>query len=140
MNDFQFLQVTMQVSELTSSTEYRQAMLLSRRRGPENLANADKNSEEYAAVRLLIGTWNEIATFCGGFSAKQRSQFFRSHPVSLAWQYLEPATLIIRQDIDEVFAMEFESLHKQYQKWIESRGGRRYTTGQLQAINAKFLV
>jgi len=140
VNDNEYLQTTMQVTQLTTSTEYRKAMLLSRRQHPDNLARADKDSEEYASIRLLIGTWNAIALVCERFNAKQRSQFFRSNPVSLVWQHLEPATTIIRGNTDAGFASDFEELHNQYEKWTSSKDGKRYTTGQLQALNACFLV
>ncbi len=140
MNDYEFLQTTMQMTQLSSSTEYRQAMLLSRRRQPENLARATKDSEEYASLRFLIGTWNTIAFVCASFNAKQRNQFFRNNPISLVWRHLEPAITIIRNDTDETFAKEFADLHEQYQKWSGSKAGERYTTAQLQAINALFFV
>lgn len=138
MKDFEFLQVTMQVTELCSSTEYRKSFQLSRRQGPEELAQADKDSEEYAAIRLLIGTWDRIAIFGEGFSAKQRQQFFRSHPVSLVWKCFEPAIQVIRRDTDERFAKPFENLNNQYEKWTTSKDGREFSTAQRQAIVALF--
>jgi hypothetical protein len=140
MNESEFLQTTIQITQLTSSTEYRKALLLARRKGPKTLAEANENSEEYASIRLLIGTWEDIAPVCAGFSAKQRTQFFRRNPVSLVWQYLEPATKIIRDATDERFASDFEALNNQYQKWSRSKDGEQYTTVQLQAINGRFLV
>jgi hypothetical protein len=138
MNDFEFLQVTMQVTELCSSTEYRKAFQLSRRRGTEALAQADKDSEEHAAIRLLIGTWDRIAMFSESFSAKQRQQFFRSHPVSLVWNCFEPAIEVIRRSTDDRFAKTFENLHNQYEKWTTSKDGREFSTVQRQAIVALF--
>jgi len=140
MNEFESLQVTMQVTQLCSSNEYRKAFQLSRRLGPEAMAKAGKDSDEYSAIRLLIGTWDRIAFIGKGFSAKQRQQFFRNHPVSLVWQRLEPATKPIRNDTDKRFAKEFEDLHNQYQKWISSKDGQEYRTYQQQAIHALFFV
>jgi hypothetical protein len=138
MNDFESLQVTIEVTQLCSSTEYRKAFQLARRNGPERLANANKDSEEYAAIRLLIGTWDRIAMFSQAFNAKQRQQFFRSHPVSLVWKCLEPAITAIRSSTDKGFAKSFEDLHNQYQKWIASKAGSEFRTAQQQAIIGLF--
>lgn len=138
MNDFEFLQVTMQITELCSSTEYRKAFQLSRRKGPESLARADKNSEDHAAIRLLIGTWDRIAMFSESFNAKQRQRFFRSHPVSLVWNSFEPAIEVIRSSTGNGFAKTFENLHDQYEKWTTSKDGRQFSTVQQQAIVALF--
>ena len=140
MTEFEFLQVNMQVTQLCSNTEYREAFHMSRRKGPEEMAKADKNSDEYAAIRLLIGTWDRISIFGKDFNPKQRQQFFRHHPVSLVWKRLEPATKVIRYDTDEKFAREFEGLHKQYQKWTESKDGEEFRTTQQQAIGGLFFV
>lgn len=140
MKDSDYLQATLQVTQLTTGTEYRKAMLLSRRRGSDSLARADRNSEEYASIRLLIGTWEAIAAICAKFNARQRTAFFRSNPVALVWQYLEPATTIIRGHTDSNFAENFEALNNQYQQWSRGKEGARYTTAQQQALNARFLV
>ena len=138
MNDFEFLQVTMQVTGLCSSTEYRKAFQLSRRKGPETLARADKNSEDHAAIRLLIGTWDRIAMFSESFSAEQQQQFFRSHPVSLVWNSFKPAVEVIRSNTDNSFAKTFENLHNQYETWTTGNDGRQFSTVQQQAIVALF--
>lgn len=138
MNDFESLQITVEVTQLCSSTEYRKAFQLARRNGPERLARADKDSEEHAAVRLLIGTWERIAIFSQSFNPKQRQQFFRSHPVSLVWHCLEPAITVIRHSTNDGFAKNFEDLHKQYQKWIASKAGSEFRTAQQQAITGLF--
>jgi hypothetical protein len=140
MTEFEFLQVNMQVTQLCSNTEYREAFHMSRRQNPEEMAKTDKNSDAYAAIRLLIGTWDRISIFGKAFNAKQRQQFFRHHPVSLVWQRLEPATKVIRRNTDERFAKEFEDLHKQYQKWTASEDGREFRTAQQQAIGGLFFV
>jgi hypothetical protein len=110
-------------------------MLLSRRQRPEKLAKADQNSDEYAAIRLLIGTWDRIAMFGKDFSAKQRQQFFRWHPVSLVWKCFEPAIKLIRSDTNERFAKDFEEFHKLYEKWLATQ---RYTSADDEGIHALF--
>jgi hypothetical protein len=138
MNEFEFLQVSTQVTQLCSSTEYRKAFQMARRKRPEAMAKADKDSEEYAAVRLLIGTWDRIALWDDAFSAKQRQQFFAHHPISLVWKCLEPATYVIRNDTDKRFAADFENLHKKYEKWTHTKDGQEFKSPTVQAIHALF--
>jgi hypothetical protein len=138
MNDFEALQVTMQVTQIITSTEYRKAFLLSRQESVEKLATAQRPSDEYAAIRLLIGTWERIAIACKDFNEGQRRQFFRYHPIALYWRRLEPATLFIRRTTDEAFAAEFEVFRNQYDEWTQSEDGREFRTIERQAICACF--
>jgi hypothetical protein len=138
MNDFEALQVTMQVTQIISSTEYRNAFRLSRREGVEKLATAQRPSDEYAAIRLLIGTWERIAMACKEFSENQRRQFFRYHPIALLWQRLEPAILLIRRTTDERFATEVEDLRDKYDEWTRTEDGQGFRTFQRQATCACF--
>lgn len=140
MTQFEFNHIVMQVTQICSGTEYRKAFQLVRRQGAEALARADKSSDDYAAIRLVVGTWDRIATVASDFSAKQLQQFYRHHPIGLMWSRLEPAINLIRDDIDEGFAAEFDDLHTKYDKWTKTKAGRRYSTAQQQAVNACFLV
>jgi hypothetical protein len=140
MTQFEFTQIVMQVTQICSGTEYRKAFQLMRRQGAERLARTDKSSDEYAAIRLVIGTWDRIATVANDFSAKQRQQFYRHHPIGLMWSRLETAINLIRDDIDPGFAVEFDDLHTKYDKWTKTKAGERYRTAQQQAINACFLI
>jgi hypothetical protein len=136
MNDSEFMQVILKITELCSSTEYRAAMRLSRRERAETLAQRDQNSDEYAAIRLLIGTWDRIATISDEFSHEQYERFFRMHPVSLIFQTFQRAIQIIREQTNERFAEDFEALHKRYQKWL--RGQLQYTSIDDEGIHGLF--
>lgn len=138
MTDYEVLQVIMKIAELRSSTEYRKAYLLVRPLTATQRGSADKNSAEYAAIRLLIGTWESIAIFTKEFNATQRYGFFRCHPVLLMWQFLEPSIAEGRKSFDAKFAMEFENLRKEYEAWIKTEDGKGFSTAQQQAICARF--
>ena len=102
------------------------------------LASLDKNSDEYAALRLLIGTWEGIAIAFKNYSKAQQYGAFRCHPVSLMWNLLEPAIEEIRKTLGGKYASEFEGLHKLYESWTKTTDGKDFRTAQQQAICAKF--
>jgi hypothetical protein len=143
MTKHEMLDVIMHVAQLRSGTEYQRAFRLVRRSGKSaddmaKLARADKNSDEYAALRLLIGTWEGIAISFKNFSKAQLHGAFRCHPVSLLWNLLEPAIAEIRKDLGGGFAKEFEGLHRLYDSWTKAADGKEFRTAQQQAICARF--
>ena len=137
MTEQEVLQVSMHVDELRSGAEYRKAYLLIRRRRPD-ITRLDKESDEYATIRLLIGTWEQIAIFVQRFDEKQRHKLFRCQPVSLMWEFLKTAVEEIRKSLGNKYAENFEGLHNQYQAWIKSPDGIDYRTAAQQAICARF--
>jgi hypothetical protein len=137
MNQSEFLQVILHITELCSSTEYRNAMRLSRRERAGTLARASENSDEYAAIRLLIGTWDRIAMISDAFNEKQYEHFFRMHPVSLIYQTFEEAIKHIREDKrNDRYAADLEGLNWKYQKWF--RDSRQYTSIGDEGIHGLF--
>jgi hypothetical protein len=137
MTENEVLQVIMHANQLRSNTEYRNAFRLMQGNRPEKMAAADKKSDEYAAIRILIGTWEAIAILASGFNAAQRKRFFKSHPVSLMWQSLEPAIKVIRSSEGAAFAQEFEALYKQYPQATGKPGTKAaYASGAPQGITA----
>jgi hypothetical protein len=140
MTDYEALQVIMKTTELRMSDTYRAAEALRRNSAPADMATASQNSPEYAAIRLLIGTWERIAMFVEEFTEPQRRRFFRCHPVLLVWQSLLPAVDILRQsgDVGPRFASEFEWLANQYRHWSETIDGQEYRTDAQQSVCALF--
>jgi hypothetical protein len=137
MTEQEVLEVSMHIDSVRSGTEYRKAYLLIRRSRP-NISKLDKESDEYAAIRLLIGTWEQIAIFVQNFNQKQLTRWFRCQPVSLMWEFLEIAVQEIRKGVGEQYAQNFEALHQKYQAWIKSPDGKDYRTAEMQAICGKF--
>jgi hypothetical protein len=138
MNDNEVLPVILTITQLRSNPEYQQAGRLVRRLSPEDVGNAASKSDVHAALRLLIGTWERIATLAKGFDVAQRNTFFKSHPVSLMWLSLEPAINANRTRLHPGFASEFQNLHNQYQQWIKTPDGQQFSSSQQQATTALF--
>src|SRR5947209_1778852 len=130
MTEQDVLQVTMHIDMLRSGSEYRKAYLLIRRSRPD-ITKLDKESDEFAAIRLLVSTWEQIAIFVQGFSEKQRHKLFRCHPVSLMWEFLKTAILEIRKSVGDKYAQNFETLYEQHQAWIKSSDGKDYRTAEM---------
>jgi hypothetical protein len=137
MTEQDVLHVSTHIDKLRSGSEYRKAYLLIRRSRPD-ITKLDKESEEFAAIRLLVGTWDQIAIFVQGFSEKQRHKLFRCQPVSLMWEFLKTAIQEIRKSVGEKYAQNFETLFKQHQAWIKSADGKDYRTAEQQAICGRF--
>lgn len=140
MTDHEALQIIMNTTELRISVPYQTADALRRASSAEAMARTAQTSNEYAAVRLLIGTWDRIAMFVQGFNERQRRRFFRCHPVLMVWLALAPAVQVIRQSgqVGPRFAIEFENLAEQYRKWTETKDGQEYRTQAQQAVCALF--
>jgi hypothetical protein len=137
MTQQEVLQISIHIDALRSGTEYRKAYLLLRRRGSA-ITKLDKESDEYAAIRLLIGTWEQIAIFTQTFNEKQRHKWFRCQPVSLMWEFLKTGIEEIRKSAGKKYAENFERLHDQHQAWIKTPDGTDYRTAEQQAICGKF--
>jgi hypothetical protein len=138
MTDYEVLQVIIQISQLRSATEYQLAVRMARQNGPDNMASADPNSEQYAAIRLLIGTWIRIGLIVAEIDPTQKSRIFKCNPVRLMWDFLNDAVDIIRASLGPGFAVEFEQLSAEYDTWAASGDGMLYTTTQLPAMHALF--
>jgi hypothetical protein len=147
MTDNDVLHVILQIAHLRSNPAYREAELMRRQLGPdgaEKMAKSPQDSPEYAAIRLLIGTWNRIAIFVEGFSQKQLRRFFRCHPVALTWKVLKPGVEVIRaatgvpEPVHRNYARQLEDLAGKYDKWIKSADGKEYRSEAQQAVCADF--
>ncbi len=107
---------------------------------------ANKQADEYAGIRLVVGTWERIAALMQGLTDEHRHRIFRCTPVHLVWRLLEPAIEQIRKDGADVsstvptprFAKGFEDLAGQYHSWSQSPDGQNFRTPAEQAICALF--
>jgi hypothetical protein len=140
MTDYEALQITIKITEFRMNPQYQAAEALRRKSQAQTLASSDQNSNEHAAVRLLIGTWDRIAVFVRDFNTNQRRQFFRCNPVSLVWRSLQPAIYIIRGGgtVGPSFAREFENLAHDYDEWAQSPDGQEFRTEAQQTACALF--
>jgi len=148
MNNFEYLQVVVNIAHLRSNAKYKEAELMRRKIGSAVMAQSPQHSEEYANVRLLIGTWNRISVFAGEFSATQKRRFFKCHPINLTWKVLKPGVDVIRQGLDQTkdvpepvskeYGKDLEALAVEYVKWTKTADGREYQSEARQAVCADF--
>jgi hypothetical protein len=151
MKDFEYLQVVMNVAHLRSNPKYKEAELMRRKlgvHGAATMAKAPQGSEQYANIRLLIGTWNRISVFAGEFSAPQKRRFFKCHPVGLTWKVLAPGVEVIRTSFEKTddvpepvtkdYAKDLEALAAEYTKWTKTPDGKEYQSEARQAVCADF--
>jgi hypothetical protein len=140
MTDYEALQIIIKITELRMNAQYQAAEALRRRVGASTLARSAPESDEHAAGRLLIGTWDRIAMFVQDFNDQQRRRFFAWNPVLLVWKSLQPAVEIIRTSgaVSRNFASAFEGLASQYQEWTQTPDGQQFRTEAQQAVGALF--
>lgn len=127
----------LEIAALRNSPEYRAAEQTRRAKGAETLARAEDSSADYAAVRLLIGTWETIATrFAAGDIPKV--EFFKALPIWYMWLALKGAVMEIRKKPGmKQYATSFEDLAKAYKAWLDKQPAD-YQSGAESGVHAHF--
>lgn len=135
---------------LRISPAYHAAEVMRRDRGEVAMANSPEGSEAYAAIRLLIGTWEGIAIRVRA-NEPVKIPFYKENPVGHMWNALEPAIAIIQKEKIEVrvkgktkivtfgkrYAGQFKLLNDAYMGWLALQPAD-YQTAHLGGINAQF--
>jgi hypothetical protein len=130
---------------------YREAELVRRSKGAKAMA-AKKGSKDYAAIALLIGSWNAIGAAVrqavpGGSTSPTGDAFldaylnaiFETVPVCHMYSALKDAVEKIEKDWGEEFAPDFEWLYQEYLKWLErNKKSKGYKTAHCNGIRAFF--
>lgn len=128
----------LEIVHLRSGAAYQAAEFLRRRLGASTMADFPPTSEEYAAIRLLIGTWDAIAHMVNSGDI-DKVKFFETNPLLLMWDHLSGAVDKIRLIVSPIYAKDFEDLATEYRQWIVTDDGRRrYRSSSDQAIHALF--
>ena len=127
------------VIALRSGVEYREAERLRRRIGDSGkMAEYPISSDEYAAVRLLIGTWDSIATRVRAGDIPEGA-FFESNPVQHMWDALKDGVTVIRnRSKGPRYARDFQWLVTRLRAWLKKPGNRKFRTASVEGINAHF--
>jgi hypothetical protein len=127
------------VLAIRSGVAYREAERLRRRIGESKLmALSPMSSEEYAAVRLLIGTWDSIAARVRAGDIPEDS-FFQSNPVQHMWEALEGAIRVIaKRSKGKSYAENFRWLRRRFRTWLAKPTSRKYRTAAKMGTNAHF--
>jgi hypothetical protein len=129
---------------LRSSVPYHAAEVLRRQTigGAAAMAAAGETTQEYAAVRLLVSTWETIALRVKGNTAL-KIPFCENNPVGHMWDALWPGIKIIRGNAFRTkaagtyYAREFQLLNGTYRRWLNTKPAS-YQTAALEGINAQF--
>ncbi len=138
------------VTKLRMAGPYNSAIRTIIRKSPsgDQIAEFAKNSDsdEYADIRLIVGTWEKIAILFKSKSEVDRDDLFRVTPVGLLWKMFLPAITIIREDgafpgndkPSPDYACDFEYLALEYDIWARKTDNGKYTCPSEQAIQALF--
>lgn len=107
------------IEEMRSDVNYHAAEVLRRKvGGAEALIAAGLNSNEHAAARLLIVTWDAIAVLIRGI--RNKDKIYEVTPICHMYEALEPAILYFRKEAPE-FAAQFEKLNIDYRAWLKKK-------------------
>jgi hypothetical protein len=108
------------ITILRSDHHYHAAEMLRRQTdgGAATMAGARSDSREYAAVRLLISTWDSIAVLMRRVRTKDK--IYEVTPICHMYEVLEPAIMYFRRETPE-FAAEFEKLNVDYRAWLRKK-------------------
>ena len=126
---------------LRTSPQYHAAEVMRRQQGADTMASSPQNSDAYAALRLLVGTWETIAKRVKG-NDELRIPFYETNPVGHMWKALEPGITIIRnRDFKgraaKHYAEEFQRLNRTYGTWLKKQPPS-YRSAAMDGINAQF--
>jgi hypothetical protein len=129
-----------EILQLRLKPEYQAAEAIRRVMGAAAMAASTPTSPQYAAVRLMIGTWETIAIRVRG-NDPLKVPFYQNNPVGYMWSQLSPGIKVIRGEFKarsrHYYAMQFDRLNRAYMKWLKSQPPA-YRTAALEGINAQF--
>jgi len=131
----------LEVIALRSGPAYQAAEALRRKKfggakGAKQIS-AKPGSAEYAALRLLIGTWDAIAHQILALPDRERVPFYETNPIGYMWKLLEPAIIQIRKEVGKQYAKRFEDLYKAYAAWLAQQPAD-YQTAADNGLSAQF--
>ena len=121
---------------MRTNTHYQQAESLRRRKVVAEMANADKKSPEYAAINLLINTWEAISVLVLDLNQEDRNFVFGTLPALHMFTELNDAIEIIGSKTP-AFATNFRLLSKHQLEWLKFKDDH-YQTGAKAGMHALF--
>jgi hypothetical protein len=129
-------QLIASVYMMRTNTQYQQAESLRRRTGAAGMANAGKTSADYAAINLLINTWEAISVLVLDFADEDKNFIFGILPVLYMFTELNDAIEVIGCKIP-AYAANFRLLSKQQLEWLKFKDDH-YQTGEKAGMHALF--
>lgn len=139
------------IQNLRTLPAYQQAERLRRKTkgGAAEMANANDDSEEYASVKLLVNTWETIATILEGVENKDR--IYEITPVCHMHNHLKDAIAGISlrhaklKSVGEFdvpnngYGAKFTKLANDYDSWLlEKHKTTQYVSGACDGMYACF--
>lgn len=122
------------------SPAYQAAELIRQRIGAAEMASSPESSAEYGALRLMVGTWENIAVRVRG-NDPLKMPFYQTNPVGYMWNKLSPGIGIVRTGFKKrsgaLYAHQFYLLNRAYTTWLNTQPPM-YRTAALEGINAQF--
>ena len=115
---------------------YQQAESLRRTKSVAKMASADKKSPEYAAINLLINTWEAISVLVLDLSEEDRNFVFGTLPALHMFTELNDAIEVIGSNTP-AFAANFRLLSKHQLEWLKFKDDH-YQTGAKAGMHALF--
>ncbi len=130
----------LEVVALRSSVAYQAAESVRQKKygnKAQKKINLKYGTSEYAALRLLIGTWDSIGHQVLSLPNAERVPFYQTNPVKYMWKLLEAAILEIRKHVGNHYARNFENLTKAYDAWLQTQPPD-YQTAADNGLTAQF--
>jgi hypothetical protein len=124
---------------LRCTTAYQAAEILRRRVGSAvKMANMPETTDEHAAIRLLVGTWEAIAT-TARMGAISLDRLFMIQPVCHMWRELQDAVEAMRKRYGADYGANFQWLYEEWQDWINANDfDDAYVTATCGGIHGRF--
>ena len=123
--------------EMRSNPRYQAAEAMRRKSSAAAMANAEKNTDEYGAITLLVNTWETISVLVLAIeNAENRELIFETTPVFYMFTELNDAIEKISEEFP-YFAANFRLLSKLQFEWLKFKDDR-YQTGEKGGMHALF--
>jgi len=124
-----------QIYQLRQAKTYQDAETTRRSIGAETMALFPQSAMEYGQIRLLINTWETIATIAEAFGLPWE-RFYKSNPICHMWLELSPAIKEIRKTTPG-YADTFQRLYRTHGRWLKQQP-KKYQSAACQGMNASF--
>lgn len=130
-----------EILAMRTSSAYQAAERIRQSIGAERMATYPPASNEYAGLRLMVGTWETIAVKVRGDDAL-KIPFYQNNPVNYMWVQLLPGIKAVRKEFKRKsagaqYAANFAKLNRAYMSWLKHQPAA-YQTAALEGINAQF--
>jgi hypothetical protein len=123
-------QVLAALYAIRTNPAYRAAEILRLRTkgGAEARARAEKTSDEYGAILLLVNTWETISSMLRHVSEPTREKVFAVTPLAQMHEALRPAIDALGSGCPG-FADDFGDMSRRHREWLGGCGKGDYVSG-----------